>query len=136
MKARDLLIQPPQRSSLSGTIVIAVNVLLLSVIPFSFRTRPWAVALAVLLVVAAARIRQMQASHIALFTAALTTMPFLHSSSRNWPCNFLMPILIYFGVVLVIPPYRKSLLWLRAGRFEKDSLLLVMATAVVSGVAL
>ena len=136
MKARDLLIQPPQRSSLSGTIVITVNVLLLSVIPFSPRTIPWAVALAVLLAVVAASIREMHAFHLALFTAALTTIPFLHSSFRNWPCNLFIPILIYFGVVLAIPLYRKSLLWLRAGRFGKDSLRLVMATAVVSGVAL
>jgi membrane protease YdiL (CAAX protease family) len=136
MKASDRLIQPPPRSSLAGTIVIIIAVVLLSIIPFSLRISPWAVALAVLLVVAAARFREIHAFHLVFFTAALTTAPFLHSSFHNWPFNLLIPILIYLVVVLAIPRYRKSLLWLRIGRFGKDILLLVIATASISGMAL
>jgi len=136
MKASDLLIHPPPRSSISGAIVIAVAVLILSIIPFSLRISPWAAALAVLLVVVAACVREMHAFHLAIFTAVLTTVPFLHSSFRNWPFNFFIPLLIYLVVVLAVPGYRKSLLWLRIGRFGQDILLLVIATAVISGVAL
>ncbi len=136
MNASDLLIHPPPRSSLSGAIVITVAVLLLSIIPFSLRISPWGVALAVLLVVVAGRVMEMNAFHLAIFTAAFTIVPFLHSSFHNWPFNLCIPLLIYLVVVLAIPRYRKSLLWLRIGRFGKGIVLLAIAAAVISGIAL
>jgi CAAX protease family protein len=129
-------IQSPLRSSLAGTIVIIATVILLSVIPFSHRMGPLAVALAALLVLAAVLVKENQAFHLVLFTAALIIMPFLHSSLHDWPFNLVMPLLIYLVVVLAVPPYRKPLLWLRIGRFGKDILLLVIATATTSGIAL
>ena len=130
------LIQSPPRSSLAGAIVIIATVILLSVIPFSQRMSPWAAALATLLAFAAALAKENQAFHLVFFTAALIIMPFLHSSLHDWPFNLVMPVLIYLLVVLAVPRYRTSLLWLRIGRFGKDILLLVIATAATSGIAL
>ena len=129
-------IQSPPRSSLAGTIVIIATVILLSVIPFSLRMSPWAVAFAVLLVLAAVLVRENHVFHLVLFTTAFTIVPFLHSSLHVWPFNLVMPLLIYLIVVLAVPRYRSSLLWLRIGRFDKKILLLVIATAVTSGIAL
>lgn len=129
-------IQPPPRSSLTGTIVIIATVIFLSVIPLSLRMSQWAVALAALLVFAAARVKENYAIHLVLFTAAFTIVPFLHSSFHDWPFNLVVPLLIYLIVVLAVPRYRRSLLWLRIGRFDKDIFLLVIATAMISGIAL
>jgi membrane protease YdiL (CAAX protease family) len=130
------LIQPPPRSSLSGAIVITVAVLLLSIIAFSLPMRPWAAIFSILLVIVAACAREMHAFHLAVFTTAFTTAPFLHPLFRNWPFNLFIPILIYLAVVLTIPRCRKSLLWMRPGRFGKDILLLMIGTALISGAAL
>jgi membrane protease YdiL (CAAX protease family) len=129
-------IQSPPRSSFAETIVIITTVILLSVIPFSHLMSPLAVAFAALLVLAAALIKGNQAFHLVFFTTALTIMPLLHSSLHDWPFNLVMPLLIYLVVVLAVPRYRRSLLWLRIGRFGKDILLLVIATAATSGIAL
>ena len=129
-------IQSPPRSSLAGTIVIIATIILLSVIPFSHRMIPLAVALAALLVFVAAFVKENQAFHLVLFTAAFAIMPFLHSSLHDWPFNLVIPLLIYLVVVLTVPRYRSSLLWLRIGRFGKDILLLVIATAATSAIAL
>ena len=129
-------IQSPPRSSLAGTIVIIATVILLSVIPFSLRMNPWAVAFAALIVFAAVLVRENHVFHLVLFTTAFTIVPFLHSSLHVWPFNLVMPLLIYLIVVLAVPRYRSSLLWLRIGRFDKKILLLVIATAVTSGIAL
>jgi membrane protease YdiL (CAAX protease family) len=129
-------IQSPPRSSLAGTIVIIGTVILLSVIPISHRMSPWTVALAALLVFAAALVKEDHAFHLVLFTAAFTIVPFLHSSLHDWPYNLVMPLLIYLVVVLVVPRYRRSLQWLRIGRFDKDIFLLVIATAAISDTAL
>jgi membrane protease YdiL (CAAX protease family) len=129
-------IQSPPRSSLAGTIVIIATVILLSVIPFSHRMSPLAVALAALLVLAAVLVKENQAFHLVLFTAALIIMPFLHSLLHDWPFNLVMPLLIYLTIVLAVPRYRRSLLWLRIGRFGKDMILLVTATVATSGIAL
>jgi membrane protease YdiL (CAAX protease family) len=136
MTTASRVIQPPPRSSLAGTIVIIATVILLSVMPFSVHVSPWVVALTALLVLASALMRENQAFHLVLFTAALITMPFLHSSLHDWPFNLLVPLLIYLVVVLAVPHYRGSLLWLRIGRFGKDILLIVIATAAISGIAL
>jgi len=136
MKTASRAIQSPPRSSLAGTIVIIATVILLSVIPLSLRMSPWAVALAALLVFAAALVRENHTFHLVLFTAAFTIVPFLHSSLHDWPFNLVMPLLIYLIVVLAVPRYRRSLLWLRIGRFDKDILLLVIATAATSAIAL
>ncbi|HUI67092.1 MAG TPA: type II CAAX endopeptidase family protein [Nitrospirota bacterium] len=129
-------IQSPPRSSIPGTIVIIATVILLSIIPFSHRVTPPAVAFATLLVLAAALVKENQAFHLSLFTAALAIMPLLHSSLREWPFNLVVPLLIYVVVVLAVPRYRRSILWLRFGRFGKDIRLLVIATAAASGIAL
>ncbi len=136
MNASNRLIQPPPRSSVKGTIIISIAVVLLSVVPFSPRISPWAVVLAVLLAVVAARIKEPDSFHLVIFTAVLTAVPFLHSSFQNWPFNLLIPILVSLVVVLAIPRYRKSLLWLRIGRFGKDIILLVIGTVAISGTAL
>ena len=136
MKASDRLIQPPPRSSVAGTIIIITTVILLSVTPFSPRTSSGGAALAALLAFAAALTREIHAFHLASLSFALTITSSLHSSLHDWPFNLLVPILFYLAVVLTIPRYRRSLLWLRMGRFGKDTLFLVLAISMISGIAL
>jgi membrane protease YdiL (CAAX protease family) len=136
MTTADRLIQPSPRSSVIGTALTCLAVILLSIIPFTLRISTWAVVFAVLLAVAALLIKEIQALHIAFFVALFTVLPLLHSSLRKWPFNFLLPIILYLAVVLSFPPLRKSLLWFKTGRFGKDIALLVVATAMISGIAL
>jgi membrane protease YdiL (CAAX protease family) len=136
MTTADRLIEPPPRSSLFGNVLILLTVILLSIISFSLRISHWAAALAVLLAVAAVLIKEIQALHLAFFTALLTVIPVLHPLLRRWPSNFLLPIIIYISVALSVRRLRKSLLWLHTGRIEKDVALLVTAVAAVSGIAL
>lgn len=136
MTTASRVIQSPPRSSLAGTIVIIATVILLSVIPFSLRMSPRAVAFAALLVFAAALVRENHVFHLVLFTTAFIIVPFLHSSLHVWPFNLVMPLLIYLIVMLAVPRYRRSLLWLRIGRFDKEILLIVIATAATSCIAL
>jgi len=136
MTTASRLIQSPPRSSLAETFVIIAAVILLSAIPFSHRMSSRAAALAALLVFVASIVKGNQAFHLALFTAALTIMPLLHSSLHDWPLNLVIPLLIYLVVVLAVPRYRRSLSWLRIGRFGKDIILLVITTAAISSIAL
>ncbi len=137
MKASDRLIHPPPRSSPSGTIVVGMSVVLLSIIPFLHRmTSLWAIVLALLLVVAAVLFREIHALSLVLFTAALAAAPLLHSSVKGWPYHLLFPLLVPLVLAIFIPKLRESLLWMRIGRLGKDVLCLVIFTAAISGLAL
>ena len=130
------LIQPPPRSSLLGTVLICTAAILLSILSFSPSVNIWFAALGALLFAAALFVKDPPAISISLFLLTFALCPFLHPSLRNWPFNLLAPIILYLVVVLAVPRFRRSLQWLRAGRFGKDIVVLVIATSVVSGVAL
>ncbi len=136
MTTTDRSILPPPRSSVPGTTLVISSVILLSIVPFSLRANPWAAGLAVLLVVAAIHVKETQALYLAFFTALLSTLPFIHASLRHWPFNILVPLIFVVAVALLTRRYRKALSWLKTGTMEKEIVLLVIVTAVISGVAL
>jgi membrane protease YdiL (CAAX protease family) len=77
-----------------------------------------------------------QAFHSSLFFLAVTAAPLVSPLPRSWPFSLLVPLVVYFLIATAVPKFRKTLLWLRPGYFGKDILILVAATAVVSGIAL
>ncbi len=129
-------IEPPPRSQVFGTVLIITSVALLSIIPFSHRISPWVASLAALLAVAAFFAKEIQASHSLFFTLLLALAQMLPSSLHVWPFNLLIPLIIYFAVVISVPFLRNSLRWLRFGRIGKDIALLVVAIVILSGIAL
>lgn len=136
MKSPDLLIQPPPRSSLSGTGIIIINAILLSIAPFSLSARPWAAGLAVLLSAASVLVGQVQALHLSALTVLITGVPLLHPLLGKWPLILPAPVIVYFALTFFVPRLRSSLLWLRPGRFGQNIILLVFATSLISGIAL
>lgn len=136
MTSADRLIQPPQRSTRFGTLLILAAVLLLSISSFSLQSRPWLVVPAAAAACAALLLKEQQASSFALFTALLIAVPALHASLRAWPYNLLIPIIAYLVVMLSVPRLRRSFPWVRSGRIDTTVSLLVLATMVVSGAAL
>lgn len=136
MKSFARLIESPPRSSPSGVGIIFVNILLLSIVSFSLNVSPWAAGTSILLLAAAVLSRKAQALHISIFIAALTILPFLFPSLRSWPFNLLIPLALYLAATLMLPTLRKSLLWMRPGRFDKDIMVMVIATTALSGLAL
>lgn len=136
MTTTDRSIQPLPRSSRSGTVLILASAILLSIIPFSLSTGPWVAAFAVLLVVAAVLMKEIQAAHIALFTTLLAGIPLFHPALHNWPFNLLIPIIAYCALVFAVRRLRRSLLWLKTGHMRKDIAVIIIATAVISSIAL
>lgn len=130
------LIESPPRPGVAGTGIIIIAVILLSIVPFSLKISIWVVAISLLLVAAAVFSRETQSLHLSLFTAALIVSPYLLPSLRTWPYALLIPILCYGAGVLMVPGLRRSILWLRIGRFGKDVVFLVAAVAAISGLAL
>jgi membrane protease YdiL (CAAX protease family) len=128
-------IQTP-RSGASGVVIIILTALLFSVVPFSPDIRPWHVAFSIVLLVVSLLFRDTQASHITCFTAGFIMMPFLFPSLRSWPFSLLVPFFLYIVTALMIPSLRKSICWTRAGRLNGEILAMVIATAIISGIAL
>ena len=130
------LIQPPSRSTRTGSGVIFLCVLLLSFVSLADRVSAWAVLLSLLLVVSFTLTREIQAFHLSCFTALLVVVPFLLPSLRTWPFQLLVPLFGYTAVVLAVPKLRATVLWLHAGRISKNIVLSMLTIAVVSGAAL
>ncbi len=130
------LIQYPPPSSVAGKGVIVVTLILLSIVPFSVRVSSWAALAALLLLAVAALARDSQSLHLSLFTAALITVPCLDPSLHSWPYSLLVPIVCYGLVVLIVPRLRQSVLWFHAGTVDRNTVLLIVAISVISGIAL
>ncbi len=130
------LIQYPSSPNICGRGVILIDLLLLSLVPFSIRISPWTAGAALLLAAVSVLVRDVQSFHLSLFTAVLIATPWLHPAFRSWPYALLIPLLCYGIVVLAVPVLRRSLLWLHAGIFNRSILLSVAAIAAISGVAL
>jgi membrane protease YdiL (CAAX protease family) len=77
-----------------------------------------------------------QALNLSLFFFAITAAPLISPLFRDWPFSLLVPLFAYFLIVIFVPKLRLTLSWLRPGYFGKDILVLVAATAAVSGIAL
>lgn len=127
---------PPDRSSPGGGTIIVISLLVFSAALVSPGESGWTAGCCTVLAVAAVFAGSLQALHLSLFVTAATAAPLVGPFVRIWPLPLLIPLLVYFSVVLPVPRLRRSLRWLRPGRMGKDILLLVGATAVFSGAAL
>ncbi len=126
----------PQPASAAGTVIIACDVLLLSLIPFSHTIGGWTVFFALVLVIAALAARDSPSLHLALFAAALAAAPFLIPSLRGWPSALLVPLAAYLAVVLPVRRLRRTIQWLRTGRFTGMIALLTLSVSALSIIAL
>lgn len=136
MKATFRLIPPPPRSSRSGIIIIFAAAFILSIVSFSDQPSTWAVALSLLLVASSILTREVQAFHLAWFTAAFATAPYLLPSLHGWPFLLLIPLLCYCALVLAVPKLRSTIGYLHIGRFGRDIMFFSLCIVFVSGTAL
>jgi hypothetical protein len=130
------LIEPPSRTSLSGTVFILLTTLLFSITPFSPCFRGPAALAAFLLMAAALLARQFQAFHYALLFTLIAAVPAVDSRLSVWPFALLVPLLLYVIAVLPVSRLRLSLSWIRSGKLDGDILALVAAIGLISGIGL
>ncbi len=130
------LIQSPPPSNLLGKGIVCVCIILLSIVPFSIHIFAWSAVISMLLVIISVIAREVQALHLSLFTAAFIVAPYLRPSFRSWPYDLLIPLLCYGIVVLSVRQLRRSLLWLRPGKVDREIVHEAVAISVISGLAL
>ena len=87
-----------------------------------------------LLLVVALFLRQRAVIHAALLTFLLAVWSII-SNIAIWP-SLIIPLLAYSGVVVLIPSLRKTVGWLRVGKFDRNIYLLMVTTVFVSSFAL
>ncbi|OGW49570.1 MAG: hypothetical protein A2078_10070 [Nitrospirae bacterium GWC2_57_9] len=136
MLSFDRSIEPPARASGAGTAVILAVAVLFSIIPFGPGFGAWAAFACGLLVLGALLGRQIHAFLPAFLAFLITALPLLHPVFSRWPWRLLVPVLFSLAMVLSVPRLRPSLLWMRPGRIDRDSLLIAIVIACGSAVAL
>jgi uncharacterized protein len=127
----------PPRSSVIESLIILAAIGFLSafmVLPRTFAF--WAISVLSLLTVSAIAFRYIQAIHLLLFSLLWLTLPLIAPTLGFWPQILLLPIIIYALVVVAIPNLQHSILWLRAGHLTSDIIILILATIVLSSLAL
>jgi len=129
-------IEPPERSSLSGSLIICISLVAFFVAVVTPGESIWTAGFFVLLMLVSFFGGSSQAVNLSLFFFAVTAAPLVSSLFRGWPFSLLVPLIVYFMIALSVPKLRLSLSWLRPGYFGKDILVLVAATAAISGIAL
>jgi membrane protease YdiL (CAAX protease family) len=130
-------IRPPRRSSVAGAVIICADIALLcTVMLLPHMAGLWAAVAAAIMAVCAIAARAVQAVHLSLFCLFWVALPILFPAFRAWPLNIAIPLAVYGLTVAALSPLRRSLGWLRRGRIGPDIFMLVLATAVVSGIAL
>ncbi len=130
-------IETVSRSSVTeATIIPAVIVALAAFMVLPRTVAVWMVWLTAFLAILAIVTRSVQAIHISLFSLLWIGLPFIFSVLHFYPLTLLVPLVIYGIVAAAFPSLRHSLRWLRAGRLNSDVLVLVLATATVSGLGL
>jgi uncharacterized protein len=130
-------VEPVSRSSVTGAAIILAVIVALAAFEVLPRTvAVWMVWLMAFLAVLAIVTRSVQAIHISLFILLWIGLPFVFSVLHFYPLTLLVPLVVYGIVAAAFPSLRRSLRWLRAGKMTSDVLVLVLATAVVSGSAL
>lgn len=132
----DLPAIEPQRANVAGIGIIVGDALLLSIISFSAAVGFWAVIASLILVSASLLVRDLPSLHLALLTSALVAVPCLFPSLQAWPYKLLIPLLAYLAVILPVRRFRRSILWLRAGRITVRTAFLTLAVSTISVAAL
>lgn len=129
-------VEPVSRSSMTEAAIILAVIVALAAFDVLPRTvAVWMVWLMAFLAVFAIVTRSVQAIHISLFSLLWIGLPFVFSVLHFYPLTLLVPLVVYI-VAAAFPSLRHSLRWLRAGKLNFDVLVLVLATAIVSGLGL
>lgn len=136
MKLPARLIEQPSRSSTFGTALIILTTILFSITPFLPSFREINALAAFLLMAGALLARQLHAFHYAFLFALTAAVPALCPALHGWPFALLVPLLLYLAVVLPVPRLRASFSWIRFGRLDREILILLTTTGLVSGGAL
>ena len=127
---------PPRSSSAGAAIVISVVAALSLAMVLPDATGKWALAALALLLPLAIVCKAIYAVHISLLALVWVSLVGFVPFFQLWPLNILAPLAVYGGVVMLSPSLRHSVRWLRAGRSGRDVRMLILATVLVSGVAL
>ena len=130
-------VEPVSRSSATGAAIILAVIVALAAFEVLPRTvAVWMVWLMAFLAVLAIVTRSVQAIHISLFSLLWIGLPFVFPVLHFYPLTLLVPLVVYCVVAASFPSLRNSLRWLRAGKLNSYVLVLVFATAIVSGLSL
>jgi len=129
-------IESPEKSSLSGSLIIFISLAAFLAAVVTPGESIWTAGLFVLLMLVSLLGSSKQALHLSLFFFTLTATPLVSPLFRDWPFSLLVPLIAYFLIVVSVPKLRLTLSWLRPGYLGKNILVLVTATAAVSGIAL
>lgn len=130
-------VEPVSRSSVNeAAIILAVIVALAAFMVLPRTVAVWIVWVTAFLAVLAIVTRSVQAIHISLFSLLWIGLPFVFSVLHFYPLTLLVPLVVYGITTAAFPSLRHSMRWLRAGKLNSDALVLVLATAVVSGLGL
>jgi membrane protease YdiL (CAAX protease family) len=127
---------PPQSSTAESLVILAAIVALSAFMMLPGAFAFWTASGLALLTVLAIAFRFIQAIHLLVFSLLWLALPLTVPALGFWPQILLLPIIIYALVVAAIPNLRRSISWLRAGRLTSDIIILILATIVLSGVAL
>ena len=127
---------PPMESVFSSALVLLST----GVMSFGF-VMPNAgsvvviVILSVVLLVSTLK-RYVFAIHLTLFSLLLFIPSRIGAISNQWPLGIMVPLLAYGLIVIVVPGLRESIGWLKKGRMDAKVIKLVLATSIISAIAL
>jgi membrane protease YdiL (CAAX protease family) len=127
---------PPQSSLIESLIILAAIAVLSAFMMLPRTFAFWIVLILSLLTVLAIALRFIQAIHLLLFGLSWIALPLIAPLLGFWPQILLLPIIIYALVLALIPNLRRSILWLRAGRLTSRIIILILATIMLSIIAL
>jgi membrane protease YdiL (CAAX protease family) len=128
-------IPPPPRSGRAGSVIIVLGLGFSTT--FALLSKTWfgfSAGGAGLLLLAAVRSRDPMAIHVSLLAFLMTSWQ--PAWPAGWPLYLLCPFLLYMVVAVAVPPFRKTLGWPCAGRFDPTVGLLIAATILLSSGAL
>lgn len=130
-------IPPPSRSPLTGAVAVLLVVAALSLaMAMPGRAGKPVLALLALLLPIALVSKSVHAIHLILFGLLWIVLLGMFPFFQIWPLSLLIPLTAYGAVVLTIPQLRRSVGWLHAGRFGRNVVFMVIATIVISSMAL
>ena len=93
------------------------------------------VVLSLLLLVSSLK-RYVAAIHLTLFSLLLFIPSHLGAFLNQWPSGVLAPLLVYGLIVILVAGLRESVGWLKKGITDANVMKLVLATSILSTVAL
>lgn len=130
------LIDSPPRESFTGSSIILTAVTIFSIALVIPGGGKWTLILLSLLLSAAVIGKYKYAVHVSLLSL-LTFLPAQYVPSfRLWPFNLLVPLIVYGLIVSLVPALRRSAGWLKKGRTDASVFKIVIATSLLSTVAL